>query len=107
MISEWYATALDLERRGETGKSLDVVFQNLDEMLRNGEFREIDEWVGTLDPEGMTVQMALSVLVMTFPASHELENRKSFYDKAYRSISRKGRDAKGLIGGLRAWRPMA
>lgn len=63
-----------------TDTEIDVIYTLIDGLENAGLFNLIDE-VLELEPKFMDIDMVLSILTVTYPARHKLNNRKAFYDK--------------------------
>lgn len=63
-----------------TDTDIDVVYTLVNNMLKFGLLKEIDETL-ELNPKNMSISMMLSLLTVTLPAKSELINRQKFLDK--------------------------
>lgn len=75
----WFLTALDLDREGKLDKSLDVLFQHVDQMMHAGKFSEIDNMLRFMQHIDCTVNFAIGVLTITFHGKKNLLNRHDYY----------------------------
>ena len=102
-VPAWMADALDTDSRGESSLALDMIFRQVDQLLRDGKFPEVDRVLQAAPIEGTSLTVLLGLLSITLPASQYLPSRDSFFEQVWRACVNRGRNADKLLGGLRAW----
>ena len=100
-LSARFAEARRIESEGNISGALDIVYRSLDNTLRLGNFRVLDEFIRKLKPEELSIDMIISVLVLSRPASDEIKSREDFFERAWKSVESRKRNARELLGGLR------
>jgi len=97
----WLDTARNLRLQGKASESLDVIYQTINRLLMAGRFDEVDAMLSTLDVESQGIELLLAIAIMTRPASDELKSREAFFERAWKTFKKNGKDAKKLLGNLR------
>jgi len=105
-VPTWLVDALDADGRGESSAALDIIFRKMDQLLRDGNFPEVDRVVRCAPIEGTSLTVLLGLLSITLPASQHLPSRDSFFDQIWKACVARGRNAEKLLGGLRVWSRM-
>lgn len=98
--SNFVDRALDLERLGKNEESLDLVYEAVDELLRKGEFSELNSILWTLNVEVLPLRILLGVLIATFPAASKLPERQNLLAAARSFLSEQRSDVDELLAGL-------
>lgn len=98
--AKWVDDAISLEAEGKKEESLDVIFDNFDELLLAGKFPECDSVLSSIPISLMSNAQLLTVLTATASAKQHLQFRNSFFSRTKQAITLRGDDAKGLLVGL-------
>lgn len=79
-----------------------TVFKQMNEWLREGDFKSCDLVLASICVERLSVDLALSFLTITTAASRHLAKRMEFYNRTFQHVSRvRGKNvAKQLLGNL-------
>jgi hypothetical protein len=101
----WFGDALRDDGNGEHVRALGHIFRPVGELLSNGQFREVDEWLSSLEPSRLSANLIVGILSITRAASDRLLSRPKFFDDACAAVERKGRDAGKFLGALKGRRP--
>lgn len=96
----WINEAIDLANRGDVERSLDVIFDNIDEMLLSSKFDECSKLLEFLAVDRFTNEQLLTILTATLPAKALLPARAAFLAKVTTTISERGAEAADLLVGL-------
>jgi len=86
----------------ESDGGIDRIFNFIDDLLLEGNFRRVDDILNAIDPNKAPTVVLLSLLTVTLPAKHEVVARTRFFF-AVKSVLeyRKGSDkARQLLEGL-------
>ncbi|MCH7989825.1 MAG: hypothetical protein IID46_11845 [Planctomycetes bacterium] len=89
-----------LDEQGRTDAALDLIYDSIDEMLRNGQFSNLDSLLVQLPTNTLSPDMLLGVLTATLPARSRLSNRKEFFHNVEASLKERGEYEDGLLTGL-------
>ena len=92
--------AIELSRGGKQDESLDVIFDNIDEMLLRGEFEECDSVLSTMPVNQLSNAQLITVLTATLAAKIELQNRGNFVRQVHSVLESRDSDADLLVRGL-------
>ena len=79
---------------------MDLIYDRVDELMREGRFQILDEILSHIRVNKMTVDVLLGLLTATLPAKKKLPSRPSFFREAERSIKDRGELEEGLLTGL-------
>jgi hypothetical protein len=96
----WMQTAVDLDVAGKLHASIDIIFDHVDDLHRQGEFYLVNEILKNIDVENTSMNVLISYLTITLCAKHKLEFRSEFFASVERSFNNKGINEKGLLDGL-------
>jgi hypothetical protein len=97
----WLSRAKKLEQSKDISGALDLIYRSLDQTLRDGRFREVDEFLRKLDPKQLSIDMLIAILILSRPAIDKLPSREAFYKGAWNAVESHKRNARELLGGLR------
>ncbi|MGA3067932.1 MAG: hypothetical protein ABSF29_13900 [Tepidisphaeraceae bacterium] len=104
----WLKEALRLDRCGFGARALDLVYDVIEGWLRdeksperNDKLRECDAFLDRLSTDGLPTRILLTIAVMTRPVSDKLKHREEFFERAWKTLESRGKDAEKLLGGLR------
>ncbi len=89
-----------LDERGQTDAALDIIFDQIDEMLLEGEFARVDHFLRAASVADLSVDILLGVLTATLPAKTRLANRPAFFAKVEQTLRYRGQCQDGLLVGL-------
>jgi hypothetical protein len=89
-----------LDRMGHTDAALDLLYDNIDEQMRQGRFADLDLVLATLHVEDYSADMLLGLLTATLPARSRLLARASLLTKVEETLRRRGKYEEGLLVGL-------
>ena len=70
-------------------RQLNRVFRELDGLLQDGKFEEVDDILAVVDIDNLPPTVVLGYLTITIPASKELKNRHSYFLKAREVLTKK------------------
>ena len=98
---KWFADAIRDDRDGKPVQALGHMFREVDKLFTSGKFAEVDEWLSSLSPAKLSVNLIVGVLSITKPASDRLSRRQTFLDDAWAVVEGRGRSAAKLLGGLK------
>jgi hypothetical protein len=96
----WIDTSVDLFRAGKKEESLDVIFDNLDEMLLGLKFAECDALLQEIPIGELSNAQLLTVLTATVAAKESLPRRNIFVDRVKSVLNKRRADAPRLLAGL-------
>lgn len=97
---KWLSKALEQDQLGHSDEALDIIFDNIDVMLLNGNFNGVDNLLVSVDPTEHSLDMALGLLTSTLPAKFKLENRNRFYELVKEDLIKHNALEEGLLVGL-------
>jgi hypothetical protein len=106
-LPKWYLEAFkphqSSEERGEVvTDSLDIIYDQLDELLCDKRFEECDEFLASVaaEPERSPISTLVGVLTMTLPALKRLPNRAHLRDVVRKRLLATGQNADAALKGL-------
>jgi hypothetical protein len=94
------ARARRLDEKGQTDAALDLVYDAIDEKLRNGEFQDVDSMLAALHVADLSCDLLLGVLTATLPAKSRLPSRRAVLSETESVLKRRGEYEEGLLTGL-------
>ncbi len=71
---DWLQKAVELEKNGEVDDALDLVFEKVDNYLKEGKFELIDNLISEIDTRKFTPDVLLTLLTVSYSAINELSN---------------------------------
>jgi hypothetical protein len=77
----WFHEALLNERSHRRDKALDIIFLEVDMMLRQGEFERCNEFLMRVNIEELPITLMVSLLMITLAANEKLPARKTLFDR--------------------------
>jgi hypothetical protein len=83
-----------------TGDDIDVVFEHLDGLMREGNFEEVNSLLENNEVCSTPTDILLTVLTATKPAKSLLPARKDYFSRVFNEIDRRGLYVPGLLTGL-------
>ena len=96
----WLEQAVLLHRRGERAQALDIVYDAVDDLLSEGEFKQVNSLLNEVYVENLPSELLLGLLTITLAASPKLVGRSSFYAKVWYFLERVGEPADEILHGL-------
>ena len=72
----------------------------IDLWLRSGDFQEVDMLFEVLDPTEIPITISIGLLILSFRAKHELENREKYFQELKVHVINAGEDTERLLFGL-------
>jgi hypothetical protein len=97
---EWIEECIRFELQGERERSLDVLFDTIDEMLLASQFTECDRCISSMPVERLANAQLLTILTATAGAKEHLPSRRGFYRKTRELFAFRGADVDALLVGL-------
>jgi hypothetical protein len=92
------ARRLDLAGHGET--ALDLIYDSVDELMRKGEFAQLNSLLANLSVSDFSVDILLGLLTATLPAKSRLPSRHELYEQIETFLRHCGEYKEGLLTGL-------
>lgn len=94
----------EVRTKAETsvGRAIDIIFEEIDDAGMAGKFDAIDAYIESIPIVEHPGDMSLwvGVLSITRSLSKSLKKRAAFYEAVKQEALKRGRDVKGLLGGL-------
>jgi hypothetical protein len=103
-MNDWFTEALELFTSGKREKTLDMVYDIVDNMLLSARFNEVDEFLSDVDVSRVPTVILVGILTITLPACDSLPTRASFFEAVRLECERRGETDPGLLKGLDRWR---
>lgn len=94
----WLQTSVDLEQSGKPEESLDILFDNLDDLLLSGNIQSCVEFLDKVPVDRLSNAQLLTILTATLPAHSRLPNRGAFFQKVHRVFLERGVSQDDLVG---------
>lgn len=98
--ASWLLKASELDKAGNCDEALDVIYDNVDNLLTEGNFSEINKILGMVDITGLSDDVILGILTSTLPARDRLENREYFFQIAKKYMLSQGKFGEEIFAGL-------
>ena len=98
--SEFVVRANRLDTSGYRNAAMDLLYERIDQVMRDGDFDVLDSVLKTLDAEHLSLDVILGVLTATLPARRRLPTRKTFFQEAERTLRARGEYDDGILTGL-------
>jgi hypothetical protein len=89
-----------LDKAGHRNAAMDLVFDRIDELMRNSQFTLLDSILGSVSIGDMSVDVLLGILTATLPARGQLALRPAFFKATDGELRRRGEYEDGLLTGL-------
>ena len=89
-----------LDTLKQTDSALDLLYDGIDDKLRNGEFEDVDRMLSRLKAVQLSADMLLGVLTATLPAKTKLPSRKKLLMTTETVLRNRGEYEDGLLAGL-------
>jgi hypothetical protein len=98
--SDFLKRANALDRRKHTDAALDIIYDNIDIMLRDRKYETVDFILKSVNPSEFSVDVLLGLLTATLPARTKLPSRSEFFGKVEGEIRNRKEWEEGLLTGL-------
>ncbi|MDZ4818677.1 MAG: hypothetical protein SGJ20_06865 [Planctomycetota bacterium] len=92
------AKRLDLQ--GQTDSALDLLYDAIDEMMRNGQVADLDAILNECIASQFSTDILIGLLTATLPVRTRLPYRRLFFREVEKSIKQRGEYERGLLTGL-------
>lgn len=96
----WLDGARRLDRQEQTDAALDLLYDNVDELLRGGRFAELGRLLDAVQTAEYSADLLLGLLTATLPARSRLPARAAFFERVQRTLQQRGELESGLLTGL-------
>ena len=97
---QWLTDAVSLENAGREDEALDLVYRNVDELLRNGQFNDVETLIREVNVDDLPTDVMLGILSITLSARGHLPSRTRFVNQARILLGWRGEDVSFLLKGL-------
>jgi hypothetical protein len=99
-LEEYLQPVLQLERRARIDSALDALYDRVDDSLKTGQIKTLDEMLREAKAGFFSTDILLGLLTATLPARSRLPARARFFADAEASIKARGEWEDGLLAGL-------
>ena len=89
-----------LDKHGKTDTALDIIYDQIDEMLRAGKFADVNDCLRNVATDNHSVHILLALLTITLAAKRKLPDRAAFYARTVATLKSRGELEDGLLIGL-------
>lgn len=89
-----------LESHGQIDAALDMIYDSVDELMRNGEFARLDSILESILITELSVDILLGVLTATLPARNRVPSRSKLFGEIDLLLKERGEFEEGLLTGL-------
>jgi len=89
-----------LDERGQTDAALDLIYDQVDALLRSGDFAQVDVVLDKVDVGSVSPDLLLGLLTATLPARTRLASRRAFFRRVEEKLKRREDWADNLLAGL-------
>ena len=100
IAEEFVKRASRLEERGHTDAALDLIYDNIDGLLKGARFGEVDLILQRIDVASLSVNILLGILTATLPACRKLPARPKLVEMAESVLRLRGEWEDNLLLGL-------
>lgn len=80
--------------------SLDMFYDNIDQLVIDKKFDELDRGMENIDVSETPLIMILSYLTITLPVRNQLKNRKDLYERTFQMLVEKKKSSQEIYGKL-------
>ena len=84
----------------DTDRKLDLIYEEVDTLLTQNEFKRCDSLLRRLDIRSKSTDELLGYLIVTFPARSKLLYRNQFYIEVVNLVQERKENEEGLFNGL-------
>lgn len=92
--------AMRLEKQGAVDAALDLVYDQVDGMLKTGRFDQVNRLLSMVEAESLSLDLLLGLLTVTLPARSKLPDRGRLFSGAETALKKRGQWEEGLLAGL-------
>jgi hypothetical protein len=92
--------ARHLVEKGNIDSALDLIYDQIDEMLRKAEFSKLDLVLAELPVSDLSIDLLLGILTATLPARSRLSNRAHLFAEIVGVLTERREYQDGLLTGL-------
>lgn len=97
----WFiSNAQQLVQAGRVEAALDSIYDQIDEMMRQGNFAELDRVLSGLAVAELSFHVLLGVLTATLPIRTRLPSRPGLFRRIGQILQERGENEEGLLTGL-------
>ena len=89
-----------LDDQGYSDSALDMLYDSIDQFMRDGRFAELNTLVESVDVESYSDDILLGLLTSTLPARTKLPSRKHVFQKIKKTLKRRNDYEEGMLAGL-------
>ena len=94
---DWMKNVYAQDRKGNRSGAVALFIEKVDELLWAGKFEDVDSIVESLKPDALSTPLILGVLCITKPALNNLKRRTNFFDMAWETVKKRGKDPEKLL----------
>lgn len=92
--------AIALERQGNVRASLATIYRRVDELMREGMLKDLDDEITSVRAEDIGTDVLLGLLTATLPAKRKLPSRPQLFRNTLRLLKTRGDFEPGVLDGL-------
>jgi hypothetical protein len=85
---------------GKTSAALDLIYDSVDDLLRKGNFDQLDSMLAAFPIAELSVDMLLGILTATLPAKSRLPSRGKLFKEIEKTLKERNELEEGLLTGL-------
>ena len=89
-----------LDNHGRTDAALDLIYDSIDDLMRNEEFPRLDSILARISITDLSTDILLGILTATLPAKSRLPARAELFNAIEQTIQQRGEYEEGLLIGL-------
>ena len=97
----WLSQVNKLATMGSVDSALDILYDKVDFLLREGKLSKVDEILESANPETLNINIILGLLTTTLPAKTRLKVRGTFYETVEAYVNEQFDDTAGILIGLK------
>ena len=97
----WLSQVNKLATMGSVDSALDILYDKVDFLLREGKLSKVDEILESANPETLNINIILGLLTTTLPAKTKLKVRGTFYETVEAYVNDQFDDTAGILIGLK------
>ena len=99
-LENFVERAVRLDKSGKTDAALDLIYDNVDSLLSNGKYEELDLMLKNVDADLLPTDILLGLLTATLPAKTKLPSRSIFFRLTEMQIKTRAEWEEGILTGL-------
>ena len=99
-LENFVERAVRLDKSGKTDAALDLIYDNVDSLLSNGKYEELDLMLKSVDADLLPTDILLGLLTATLPAKTKLPSRSNFFQLTEMQIKTRAEWEEGILTGL-------